>query len=430
MRARAIKVKSGSHRRSQIYRDLLSSNEDSPQKESEFLGEKARGDGKRLRLGLEVAALVVFVVIGLVLVFPDTFSALFQPSTKGLREAMYYTKLDEKTVQCQLCFRRCTISDGQRGFCTNRRNIGGTLYTLIYGKPCALQIDPVEKEPLFHVYPGSRIFCIGTAGCNFRCSFCQNWHMAHKSLEEVNYLEYSPEEVVDLAFQYNCTGFHFTYNEPTVFYEYMYDVARVAGQRGLTVAFHSNGAINRGPLKALLEHMDAVTIDLKSFEDMFYEYVTEQSVSGPYKPSSPPRETVLATLKTIREEGVWLEIVNLVIPTLNDEPEKIREMCVWIRDNLGEEVPIHFIRFMPACKLTKLPYTPVETLEAARSVAMGVGLRYVYIGNVPGHEANSMFCPGCGEPLIIRYHFYVLKNSLEDGHCRYCGYEIPGLWSK
>ncbi len=392
--------------------------------------EKERVEDKRLRLGLEVAALVIFVVVGLVIVFPDAFSALFQPSTKDLREAMYYTKLDGKAVQCQLCFRRCTIQNGQRGFCTNRKNIGGKLYTLIYGKPCALQIDPVEKEPLFHVFPGSRIFCIGTAGCNFRCSFCQNWHMAHKSLEEVNYLEFTPEEVVELAFQYNCTGFHFTYNEPTVFYEYMYDVARIASERGLTTAFHSNGAINPEPLRALLKQMDAVTIDLKSFDNSFYEYVTEQSVSGPYKPSSPPLETIRTTLKTIKDEGVWVEIVNLVIPTLNDDSEKIREMCVWIRDDLGDDVPLHFIRFMPACKLTKLPYTPVETLEDARRVAMDVGLRYVYIGNIPGHEANSLFCPECGEPLIVRYHFWVMNYNLEEGRCKYCGYEIPGLWNK
>lgn len=391
---------------------------------------KDEGWRPRLRLSLEVAALVAFVLIGLVIVSPGTFSTLFQPSTEGLREAMYYTKLDGKTVQCQLCFRRCTINAGQRGFCGNRRNIGGTLYTLVYEKPGALQIDPVEKEPLFHVFPGSMIFCIGTAGCNFRCSFCQNWHMAHKRPEEVNYVKKSPEELVQLALHYNCTGFHFTYNEPTVFYEYMYDVAQIAHERGLTTALHSNGAMSPEPLRELLVHMDAVTIDLKSFTDEFYEYVTEQAVSGPFKPSSPPLESVLTTLKIIREEGVWLEIVNLVIPTLNDDIGDIEEMCTWIRDNLGDDVPLHFTRFMPAYKLGKLPSTPVETLEAAREIAMGVGLKYVYIGNVPGHMANCLYCPGCGEPLIVRFHFIVLQYNLEEGACMFCGYEIPGIWSK
>ncbi len=390
--------------------------------------EEVEGRRSRLRTGLEVSALILFVVIGVVIIFPETFSTIINPPIEGLREAMYYTNIEGNTVQCQLCFRRCVIRNGQRGFCTNRKNIGGKLYTVIYGKPCALQIDPVEKEPLFHVYPKSRIFCIGTAGCNFRCSFCQNWHMAHKRLEEVEYAEFSPEELVDLAFEYNCTGFHFTYNEPTVFYEYMYDIAQIAEERGLVVAFHSNGAINEEPLRELLRFMDAVTIDLKSFRPEFYEYVTEQSTSGIFQPSSPPLDTVLSTLKTIKEEGVWLEVVNLVIPTLNDDMEVVKEMCTWIRENLGDDVPVHFLRFMPACKLTKLPYTPVQTLEAARRTAVAAGMKYVYIGNVPGHEGNSMFCPGCGECLIARYHFMVLSYNLEGDKCKFCGIEIPGLW--
>jgi len=390
--------------------------------------EEVEGRRSRLRTGLEVTALILFVVIGVVIIFPEIFSAILKPSTEGLREAMYYTKIEGNAVQCQLCFRRCVIGEGQRGFCTNRRNVGGRLYTVIYGKPCALQIDPVEKEPLFHVYPRSSIFCIGTAGCNFRCSFCQNWHMAHKSLEEVEYAQYSPEELVDLAFEYNCTGFHFTYNEPTVFYEYMYDIAEIAKKKGLVVAFHSNGAINEEPLRELLRFMDAVTIDLKSFKPEYYEYVTEQSTSGPFQPSSPPLDTVLSTMKTIKEVGVWLEIVNLMIPTLNDDMEDVKEMCTWIRENLGDDVPLHFLRFMPACKLTKLPYTPVQTLEAARRTAMAAGMKYVYIGNVPGHEGNSMFCPSCGECLIARYHFLVLSYNLDGDKCKFCGYEIPGLW--
>jgi len=384
----------------------------------------------RLRLGLEIAALALFVIIGLVIIMPGTFSAIFQPSTEGLTEAMYYSKLDGKTVQCQLCFRRCVIQDGQRGFCTNRKNIGGTLYTLVYGKTSALQVDHVEKEPLYHVFPGSQVLCIATSGCNFRCSFCQNWQIAHKSPEEVKYQEYTPEELVQMALDYNCTGVHFTYAEPTVFYEYMYDIAKIAKERGLTTAFHSNGAMNSEPLRELLKYMDAASIDLKSFKPKFYEYVTEQATSGPFAPSNPPLETVLTTLRIIREEGVWLEVVNLVIPTLNMDMEGIREMCIWIRDNLGDDVPLHFSRFFPACKLTKLQFTPLDTLQEARATAMGVGLKYVYIGNVPGHEANSLYCPQCGQPLIVRYHYLVRENNLEDGKCKFCGYEIPGIWSK
>jgi len=375
-----------------------------------------------------VAALVAFVALGVFIISPGLFTAFLRPSTKGLHEAMYYQKIDDKTVQCQLCFRRCVIGDGQRGFCANRQNTGGTLYTLVYGRPVCLQIDPVEKEPLFHVLPRSALLGIGTPGCNFRCSFCQNWHVSHAKIDDFETVEYTPEELVQIALRDNCTSIHFTYTEPTVFYEYMYDVARKAREKGLVTAFHSNGAMNPKPLKELLKHMDAVTIDLKSFSDEFYEYVAEQVTSGTFTPSAPPLEAVLKTLKTIREEGVWLEVVNLVIPTLNDDVDKIREMCTWIRDNLGEDVPLHFTRFFPACKLTNLYSTPVETLERARSVAMKVGLKYVYIGNTPGHEANSLFCPGCGEPLLIRYHFTVLKSYLEDGKCRYCGYSIPGIW--
>jgi len=394
------------------------------------LGETAIDGGSRLRLGLEVAALVLFVVVGLVLIFPGSFSALLGTPTRGLRPAMFYEKLEGSTVQCQLCFRRCVIEDGQRGFCTNRKNVGGVLYTLVYGKPCALQIDPVEKEPLFHVLPGTSSFCIGTAGCNFRCSFCQNWQLAHMAIEEVTYYEYTPEAVVDLAIEWRCTGFHFTYNEPTVFYEYMYDVAKVARSRGLLVGVHTNGAINPEPLRALLQHVDAVTVDLKGFDDEYYEYVTEQSTSGPHVPSTPPLEAIKTTMLTVREEGVWLELVNLLIPTLNDDMEEVEEMCLWIAENLGEDTPLHFIRFQPAYQLTKLPMTPVETLERARSTAMAAGLKYVYIGNVPGHEGNSLYCPECGEILILRFHFMVLENKLEDGRCSYCGYEIPGIWGE
>jgi len=391
---------------------------------------EAKGKKGRFRTGLEVLALVAFIFVGLVVIFPGQFSALFETPVSGLVPAKYYTKLDGNRVQCNLCFRQCIIGEGQRGFCGNRKNIGGTLYTLIYGKPSALQIDPVEKEPLFHVYPGSAIFCIGTAGCNFRCSFCQNWHIAHKTLEEVSYAEYSPEELVEMAIETNCTGFHFTYNEPTVFYEYMYDISRVAQAKGLHTAFHSNGAMSPEPLRELLRYMDAVTVDLKGFNDEYFEYITEPPELEAFEPETPPLEVILETLKIIKEEGVWLEIVNLVIPTLNDDPEDIRAMCSWIRENLGEEVPLHFLRFGPACKLTKLPPTPLETLELAREIALEEGLRYVYIGNVLGHEASNTYCPECGEPIISRFHFFVYKYDIEEGRCPHCGCDIPGLWER
>jgi len=343
-------------------------------------------------------------------------------------EAMYYTRLDGRRVQCELCFRRCIIPPGERGFCGNRKNVDGRLYTLVYGKPAALQIDPIEKEPLFHVLSGSRILCVGTAGCNFRCSFCHNWHLSHMKIEQLKYYRLTAEELVDLAGSHGCVGLHFTYNEPTVFYEYMLAVAKEAKRRGVYFGFHTNGAINPEPLRELLQYTDSVTVDLKAFDEEFYEYVTEPTER--FKPSTPPLEAVLRTLRIVKEEGVWLEVVYLVIPTLNDDMGEVREMCLWMRENLGEDVPLHFSRFIPACKLTKLPPTPVETLERAREIALEAGLRYVYIGNVPGHPAEDLYCPHCGEPLILRFQFTVMEYRLVGGRCPDCGYEIPGLWSR
>lgn len=374
---------------------------------------------------MELVALVSFIIIGLAIISPNIFFPLFQASTEGLTEAMFYSKLDGKTVQCQLCFRRCIIQNGQRGFCRNRKNIGGTLYTLVYAKPCALQIDPVEKKPVFHMLPGSSFLSIGTAGCNFRCSFCQNWHMSHRRVEEVENIDLSPEEAVQKAIEYGCTGIAFTYNEPTVFYEYMYETAKLARENGLRTTFHSNGAMNPEPLRELLKYIDAATIDLKSFSNDFYRYVTEQPVQSPL-----PLESVLGNLKIIKEEGVWLEIVNLVIPTLNDDMEEVRDMCIWITENLGGDVPLHFTRFFPACKLTKLPPTPIETLMEARVIAVDVGLKFVYIGNVPGISGEDLFCPQCGQLLIDRLQFYVLSNNLEMGRCKFCGCKIPGIWEE
>lgn len=334
------------------------------------------------------------------------------------REAMYYTRLADKKVQCRLCFRNCEIADGERGECRNRVNKEGTLYTIIYGKPSAIQIDPIEKEPQYHMLPGTLILCFGTAGCNFRCRFCQNWHLSQQSLEEMGqvYLV-SPEEAVQEAIKRGIPTISFTYNEPTSFYEYVYDIARIAKTRGLNILWHSNGAINPEPLRELLHYTDAVTIDLKGFTEKFYK----EASSAKLKP-------VLNTLKIIKEERVWLEIVNLVIPTLNDDPEDIRRMCEWIRDNLGKQVPLHFSRFYPTFQLTNLPPTPVETLEMAYSIAKDVGLEYLTLGNVPGHPFNSTFCPKCGNTLIERIHFQVIENNIQKGKCRFCGEIIPGIW--
>ncbi|HID61129.1 MAG TPA: AmmeMemoRadiSam system radical SAM enzyme, partial [Anaerolineae bacterium] len=284
--------------------------------------------------------------------------------------------------------------------------------------------------------------CTGTASCNNRCKFCQNWHLSQRSFEEIEHIDITPKQTVELAHQigdhtlprsvrvvgasgspwelareFMCDAVSFTYNEPTVFYEHMFDVARLAKQAGLGTLFHTNGSMNEEPLAALLEYMDAVTVDLKAFTPKFYQEI-----------SSSELEPVLRTLQQIHQSGVHLEIVNLVVPTLNDDMDDIRRMCQWIRDTLSSEVPLHFTRFFPAYKLTSLPPTPLETLESAAQIADEEGLQYVYIGNYPGHERNNTFCPECGEKIIGRVHFTVLSLDVVEGKCRFCGHKIPGLW--
>jgi len=334
-----------------------------------------------------------------------------------LREAMFYKVLVGDEVQCQMCFRKCIIPEGRRGACRNRENRKGKLYSVVYGRPSAVHIDPIEKEPQYHFLPGSEILCIGTAGCNFRCRHCHNWHLSQRSIEEMAYVyDLMPEKAVEQALKNKIPTMSFTYNEPTSFYEYVYDIAKLAKEKGLRIIWHSNGAINPAPLKELLKYTDGVTIDLKGFSQRAYDN------------SSAELEPVLRTLKIIKKEGKWLEIVNLVIPTINDDLEEIREMCIWIKENLGVDVPLHFSRFFPAYRLTQLPPTPISTLEKAYEIARKVGLNYVSIGNVPGHKYNSTFCPKCGKKLIHRTHFMVLSNDIEDGKCRFCGQKIPGIW--
>jgi len=335
---------------------------------------------------------------------------------QNIKEAMFYKKLFGNWVQCQLCFRKCTISEGGHGFCRARVNQGGILYSLVYALPSAIHIDPIEKEPQLHHLPGTNILCIGTVCCNFQCQHCHNWHLSQASPGELRTYYLPPEKVVELAIKEKIPTISYTYNEPTVCYEYLYDVAVLAKEKGLRIIWHSNGAINPEPLRKLLKYTDGVTIDLKGF--------TEKA----YKNSSAELDPVLRTLKIIREEEIWLEIVNLVIPTINDEEEDIKRMCEWIKKNLGYDIPLHFSRFSPAYKLTKLPPTPIGTLEKAYDIAKNFGLYYVTIGNVPGHKYNSTFCPNCSKCLIHRIHFQVIENNIVNGKCKFCGYEISGIW--
>ncbi len=340
-----------------------------------------------------------------------------QKEISGLKEALYYEKLFGNEVECRLCPRRCLLRDGERGDCQVKENLGGKLYSLVYGKPCSFSIEPIEKAPLFHFMPGHTRLCIATAGCNLRCKYCQNWSISQKRMEEVEHINLTPRQVVASALQSGVQSICFTFSEPIVFYEYMYDIARLAKKNGLKTSMVSNGYINPEPLRQLLKVLDAVKIDLKGFTEEFYENIS----LGELAP-------VLDTLKIIKQEGVWLEIVNLVVPTLNDDPEEIRKMSEWIKENLGDEVPLHFSRFFPQYRLTTLPATPLETLEKAHAAAKEADLRYVYVGNVPGHLYNSTFCPECKERLIHRIQFLVQQNNIADGKCSFCGEPVAGFW--
>lgn len=361
----------------------------------------------------------IFLGVGYSSIFTGAqYLGLAMDSKQTMHEARFYKKLNGNRVQCLLCYRKCIVKNGKRGFCRNRENRDGIYYSIVYGKPSALQVDPIEKEPSYHMWPGTNIFCIGTASCNNRCQFCHNWHLSQKSMEEIFNFSVQSDEIVQMANKYKCESISFTYNEPTVFYEYMYDVARIAQEKGFGVLYHTNGLINKEPLLSLLEHMNAVTVDLKAFTDTFYREVCSSRLNP-----------VLKTLTNIREANKHLEIVNLMIPSLNDNFDDIRKMCRWIVQNLGEDTPLHFSRFFPNYKLQNLPPTPIETLEKAYEIAREEGIHFVTIGNVPGHEYNSTFCPRCRKKIIHRIHFEVLENHVIDGKCNFCQYPIAGIWN-
>ena len=330
----------------------------------------------------------------------------------------FYRTLAESRIQCEVCFRRCVIRPDRLGFCNNVKNVEGRGYSLVYGLPCALNTDPIEKEPAFHVLPGATIFCTATASCNYRCKFCQNWDFAQQTLWKVLPIPSTPEEVVAAALEQECQAVSFTYNDPIVFYDYMFDIAQLAQEKGLKSLLHTNGSLTPKAMEALLRVMDAIVVDLKGFTNEFYQRVAEAELMP-----------VLDALQIVKEAGTHLELVHLIIPTLNDDPDDIRRMCEWVGGTLGVQVPVHFLRFSPAYKLQRLPATPVETLERAIAIADGAGLQYVYIGNVPSHERNSTFCPSCGNRIVERIYFFVNSLDVEDGKCRFCGHSIPGVWA-
>jgi len=337
----------------------------------------------------------------------------------GEHLALFFKSLANRLVGCELCPHQCVIKEGGVGFCRARKNIGGKLYALTYGAPVALHVDPIEKKPFAHVFPGSRSFSLATAGCNLRCKFCQNWEISQLDAEKVETSYVAPQEIVSQAQKAGAKTIAFTYTEPVIFYEYMLNIAKTAQKEGLACVMHSAGFINEVPLRALCKYLLAANIDLKGFDEKFYTGFTNGHL-----------ETVLRTLKILKEEGVWVEITNLLIPGVNDSDEMITGLCAWIKDNLGAQTPVHFSRFYPMYKLVNLSPTPIETLKRAYAIAKKAGLEFVYIGNVPDAQGEDTICPVCGKTLIKRKGYFILENNIVNGKCPSCGYHMPGVWQK
>ena len=333
------------------------------------------------------------------------------------KEALFCVRNDG-FVQCQKCPHECTLAPGDVGLCRNRVNVDGTVYSIAYGNPCAVHVDPIEKKPLFHFLPSSHSFSIAVAGCNLRCLNCQNWEISQASPRDTQNVDLMPQSVVDEAMRNQCATIAYTYSEPTTFYEYAFDTATEAHRRGIRNVWKSSGYINEAPLRKLCRVIDAANIDLKSFDENVYRKLNAASLAP-----------VLNTLKVFKAEGVWLEITNLVIPSWTDDMGMIRRMADWFCANGMQDCPLHFSRFVPLYKLTQLPLTPVSTLESARETAMKAGMRYVYIGNVPGQEAENTLCPHCRAVVVERKGFTVVRNDLAGGKCRKCGTKIPGVWA-
>jgi pyruvate formate lyase activating enzyme len=335
-----------------------------------------------------------------------------------MKEASFYEKLDENRVLCGLCRHHCIIADAKRGICGVRENKGGTLYTLVYGNPCSYHVDPIEKKPLFHFYPGSRTFSIATVGCNFRCRHCQNHEISQMPRDNgvVAGGKMSPAEVVEHAQAAGCRSISYTYTEPTMFYEYAADTAVLAKKAGLANNFVTNGYIEDEPLAAIKPFLDGANIDLKAFSEDFYNKVCFANLSG-----------VLDTIRAYKRLGIWIELTTLVIPGYNDGDEEFHAIARFIRDELGVETPWHVSAFYPTYRLLDAGRTPPPTLRRAREIGIAEGLRYVYEGNVPGSDGENTYCYQCGKAVISRLGYTITRYDIQEGLCSFCGAAIDGV---
>ncbi len=335
-----------------------------------------------------------------------------------MKESILYEKIGDKKVKCNLCAHRCKINEGKKGICLVRENRDGTLYTLVYGRTISQHVDPIEKKPLFNFYPGTTAYSIATVGCNFKCQFCQNWEISQMVRDEHLIMgnEASPESIVENAKKYGSKSIAYTYTEPTIFFEYAYDTAKLAHEVDIKNVFVTNGYMTEEAIKKIEPYLDAANVDLKSFSDDFYRKLCGAKL-----------QPVLDALKLMKKLGIWVEVTTLIIPTLNDSSEELREIAKFIVNELGEETPWHISRFYPAYNLRDKPPTPIETIHKAREIGLNEGLKYVYEGNVPGSTGENTYCPNCKNLVIQRWGYNILKKNIKDGICQYCGYKIEGI---
>jgi pyruvate formate lyase activating enzyme len=331
--------------------------------------------------------------------------------------ARFFEKMDNKAIQCRLCFRQCILEPGDIGECEVRINRDGTLFTMAYGNPGAVNVDPIEKKPLFHYLPGTMAYSIATVGCNIDCKFCQNWQIAQAKPGQIQTRDLPPDLAAREAKSYGCPTIAYTYSEPTVWSEYVLDCSSTAQKRGIGSVVISNGTWHPSVLDELLKTVRAIKIDLKSIEPAYYRDVCDAEL-----------QPVLDNIVRIKKSGVWLELVNLVVTTLNDSDDTFKKMVRWIKTHIGMEVPIHFTRFHPMYRLKNLAPTPIQALDHAYDIARSEGLNYVYVGNVPGHRGQHTLCPGCGRPVIERHGYYIKENRIIDGACAVCKTKIHGTW--
>jgi pyruvate formate lyase activating enzyme len=332
-------------------------------------------------------------------------------------EGHIYHRLKNSRVICGICPNRCVLSPGDRSVCRSKVNINGKLYTLTYGNPCSVHIDPIEKKPLYHFMPRSQAFSIATTGCNFRCLNCQNWEISQVRPEKVNHYNLFPDDVVKACLDNHCKSIAYTYSEATTYYEYMIDTAKRAHEKGIKNLWISNGYINIEPLINLCRFLDAANVNLKSFDDAIYRKLN----GGRLQP-------VLNTFKTLHSKKVHFEMTHLVVPEYVDKPDLFKTMCQWIVDHLGPDYPLHINRFFPKYKLTRLPPTPISILSQFREIALKAGIRYVYVGNVINHEGNHTYCHNCKKCIVERKGYFITKYHIQNNCCSFCNTRIPGVW--